>query len=80
MNSDFEKFTPNSFTAACAERRGREYWRVTIWRNGRPVIYKDFLHEALATGWADKIRNDYRAMKATGIFVKKTSHNQQQEK
>lgn len=70
MSDKFTLITPADYVRHEPKRTlGR--WRVTVWDKGRRVVFKDFVYEALADGWAEKIRKDYKDTGALGVFVKK---------
>lgn len=81
--SDFELITPQSlgpWSGGTHElpHRGRPYWRVDVWKGGVIQRRREFLHEQLATGYAEKARRELKERKELA-FVKKTAHNQPQD-
>lgn len=46
-------------------------WRVSIYANGKLILYNDYRIEAFADRWADDMRTAYRRVNAHNIFVKK---------
>lgn len=83
--SDFELITPESLGpwtggTHAKEHSGRPFWRITLWKGGVVQRRRDFLYEPLATGWAEKVRKELRAARDFATFVKKTAHNQPQDR
>lgn len=79
MIDGFVPITPDQFREMSQKALSRHGgpWRVTVWKNGKAITYKDFIYETLADAWAQKTRDAAKVLKETGIFVKKECRNGQ---